>query len=74
MGKNVLHVGKNNRKFEYTMNGEKLIEVHQEKDVGVFISQDLKPSLQYIEASRRPAGVLSQNIEVLEKVNQISGL
>ena len=71
MGKNVLHVGKNNRKFEYTMNGEKLIEVHQERDVGVFINQDLKPSLQFKEASRRATGVLNQRKEyILENFTQ----
>ena len=41
----VLHVGQNNPKFDYYINGTKLSEVCEEKDIGVKVSRDLKPSL-----------------------------
>ena len=42
------------------MNGEQLEEVEKEKDVGVLISSDLKPSLQCSSASGKAKGVLGQ--------------
>ena len=42
----VLHVGRNNKKFEYFMNGEKLDSVDSERDIGVIVDKSLKPSLQ----------------------------
>ena len=41
----VIHFGRNNPKFDYSMNGIKLKEVHSEKDVGVNIHSSLKPSV-----------------------------
>ena len=49
----VLHVGRNNKKFEYFMNGEKLDSVDSERDIGVIVDKSLKPSLQ-------ASGVLTQ--------------
>ena len=39
----VLHIGNNNQFTKYTMNGSELSKVNQEKDLGVTISNDLKP-------------------------------
>ena len=49
----VLHVGKNNNKFDYFMNGVQLSESKQEKDLGIIVSNDLKYSSQCKEAVRR---------------------
>ena len=45
----VLHIGNNNVQATYTMNGVQLASVEQEKDLGVVISKDLKPSKQVSE-------------------------
>ena len=37
-------------KYEYLMNGIKLSEVKIEKDIGVKVSHDLKPSIHCLEA------------------------
>ncbi len=39
-------MGSNNDRVNYSMNGVQLSEVYQEKDLGVIISNDLKPNLQ----------------------------
>ena len=48
---NVLHIGNRNVQASYTMNGIQLakVKVEQEKDLGVVISSDLKPSKQCSE-------------------------
>ncbi len=49
----ILHVGSNNDRINYSMNGVQLSEVDQEKDLGVIISNDLKPNLQCKEVIRK---------------------
>ena len=56
----VLHLGRQNKKFEYTMNGLELESVDKERDIGVVVEKSLKPSLQCAEAARRATGVLTQ--------------
>ncbi len=41
-----MHIGINNDKVEYLMNGGELPVTNTEKDLGVMISSDLKPSNQ----------------------------
>ena len=40
----VMHVGKRNKRHKYTMGGENLAEVEEEKDLGVLIDSSMKPS------------------------------
>jgi len=56
----VLHVGRTNTKPVYYMNGVQLTEVLKEKDIGVQINHDLKPSPQCQEAARRASSILTQ--------------
>ena len=42
----VLHIGRNNAYCEYSMNGEFLQSVTEETDLGIILSNDLKPSKQ----------------------------
>ena len=49
-----LRVGKNNSKFEYSLGGRNLEASKWEKDVGVIINEDLKPSLQCARAASKP--------------------
>ena len=43
----VMHFGKHNPEFKYIMANTQLVTVHEEKDLGILISDDLKPSAQY---------------------------
>ena len=43
------HIGNRNVQANYTINGKQLAKVEQEKDLGVVISSDLKPSKQCSE-------------------------
>ena len=56
----VLHVGRTNSRFQYTMGQRVLESVEQEKDVGVIISENLKPSLQCAKAAQKANAVLGQ--------------
>ena len=49
----LLHVGHNNVHRGYSMNGEVLQSVTEEKDLGVIISNDLKPSQQCVSAVKK---------------------
>ena len=55
-----LHVGRENKEFNYSMKGLPLVEITQERDIGVLINKNLKPSSQCAEASRRANAVLGQ--------------
>ena len=48
-----LHIGNNNIHHEYTMESELLQQVTEETDLGVIISQDLKPSKQCVNAVKK---------------------
>ena len=61
----VIHFGKNNPKYSYTMGGfapggTVLESTKEEKDVGVIISDTLKPSSQCAAAARKANQVLGQ--------------
>ena len=56
----VMHVGRGNIKANYTMQGQALSITEQERDIGVLVSHDLKPSRQCAEAARRGNAVLGQ--------------
>ena len=57
-----MHIGKNNPKIDYIMRTENenriLIETSEEKDLGVWITNDLKHEEQVIAASQRAMVVL----------------
>ena len=46
----VLHIGHNNAFHSYRMNGEELQSVPEETDLGIIVSNDLKPSKQCVSA------------------------
>ncbi|NEQ69831.1 MAG: hypothetical protein F6K21_30935 [Symploca sp. SIO2D2] len=48
-----LHIGKNNEKHSYEMDGTIIPNVDKEKDLGVIISNDLKSSKQCMEAVKK---------------------
>ncbi len=55
-----MHVGRNNPEYDYTMRGVKLGKTDEEKDIGVTITKNLKPSVQCEKAAGRAASVLNQ--------------
>ena len=42
----VMHVGRTNHRYKYSMEGQTLDTVDSEKDLGIMISSDLKSSNQ----------------------------
>ena len=46
----ILHLGRRNAKYEYTMEGRVLEALEFENVVGVFVHQSLKPSMQLSRA------------------------
>jgi ribonuclease P/MRP protein subunit RPP40 len=56
----VMHVGIHNPAYEYFMRGVKLEETEEERDIGVAVTKNLKPSAQCSKAAGRAAVVLGQ--------------
>ena len=56
----IMHMGRTNPAYEYTMDGKKLQETKEEKDIGVKITSNLKPATQCAAAAKTAQGVLSQ--------------
>lgn len=56
----IMHVGNNNPNFKYTMGGRELVEVEEEKDIGVIVHKSLKPTRQCHSAARIAGAVLQQ--------------
>ena len=56
----VLHLGRRNNRYTYTMGGNELVTSEAEKDLGVMIQQSLKPSLQCARAAKRANSVMGQ--------------
>ena len=56
----VLHTGRNNNKFTYEWGNGMLAVAEEEKDVGVIISDTLKPSFHCAKAARKANAVLGQ--------------
>ena len=57
----VMHVGGKNPKFKYQMNGVELATTEEEKDIGVNISSNLKPTAHCNKAARTAQVVSYQN-------------
>ena len=55
-----MRIGNSPLPLQYTMNGAQLKQIKEEKDIGVMVQDNLKPSRQCSEAARRATGVLSQ--------------
>ena len=61
----VLHVGRDNNEHQYVMNNVALKSVTEEKDLGVIISKDMKPSKQCTAArnkANRMLGLINRTI------------
>ena len=62
----VMHIGYNNEKQIYKLQGQNLIKVDEEKDLGVIVKSDLKSGSQCLAASRKAntiLGFIARNFE-----------
>ena len=53
----VVHIGKKNKHYVYTMNNCQLKSAETEKDLGLIITEDGKPSLQCVEVCAKATRV-----------------
>ena len=61
----VLHLGKNNNHYDYTMNGTKLEETRAEKDLGVYVDPDVSFEAhinETVKKANRITGMIVGNI------------
>jgi hypothetical protein len=56
----IMHIGANNPGYDYYMRGTKLGTTEEERDIGVTITKNLKPSAQCSKAAGRATAVLGQ--------------
>ena len=56
----IMLLGKKNVKKNYTMDGQELETTKAEKDIGVMVQDDLKPSLHCAKVAAKANGVLGQ--------------
>ena len=56
----IMHVGSRNKKFKYTMNGEELEAVTEERDLGVWVEASHKPTKQCAAAAKAAHFALGQ--------------
>jgi ribonuclease P/MRP protein subunit RPP40 len=56
----VMHLGHNNPQHDYLMDGQRLEHTTEENDIGVTVSNTLKPSAQCARAARTTQSVLGQ--------------
>src|ERR1043165_1873829 len=54
----VMHMGRNNKKLQYGMGGIILRETEEERDLGVIVNNNTKPSRQCAEAAKKANKVL----------------
>ncbi len=61
----VMHIGISNDNVEYLINGVKLSATNTEKDLGVMISDDLKPSKQcsVVKTANKLVGFIGRTFE-----------
>ena len=56
----IMHIGNKNKEFKYTMGNQELQASEFEKDIGVLIQRNLRPSLQCAKAAKTANAVLAQ--------------
>ena len=70
----VVHYGRNNIRFQYSLYGQSIAEVVSEKDLGVVFSSDLEVGVQCREAYNRANQSHSQNHKAQESVSTPSAV
>ena len=65
----VMHIGRNNPRNDYKIGDVLLEKVSEERDLGVYLSDDLKPSLQCVEAAKKASsalGIIKRTFSIFE--------
>ena len=66
----VLHIGNNNPNYQYKMNGQKLKQIKEEKDLGVIVDDELKFHKQTAAAVKKAnsrLGLIKKSFAVLDQ-------
>ena len=61
----IIHLGKDNLKFDYTLRGTPLIKADSEKDLGVYLDNSLTPSKHIAEAVKKANKMLGQLLRTI---------
>ena len=56
----IIHTGRTNQNFMYTMNGVALEVTTKERDIGVIITSNLNPATECAESAGRVSAILTQ--------------
>ena len=56
----VMHIGTHNPHYKYYMDGQELLQVQEEKDIGVLVSNNLKPKNHCTVIANKARGILFQ--------------
>lgn len=54
----IMHIGRDNPRKDYTIGKTTLEKISEERDLGVYISDDLKPSLQCVKSAKKASSAL----------------
>ncbi len=65
-----MHIGISNENVEYLMNGVELSVTNTEKDLGVMISDDLKPSNQCSKLVKTANKLVGFTVRTLEHISE----
>ena len=71
----VLHIGHNNQRYNYYIEGTEVKKVSEEKDLGVITSEDLKQKKQVakvVKSANRILGMIRRTITCKNKMNILS--
>jgi len=66
----VMHIGKEKQNLSYYMDGKRLEDVNQEKDLGIIITNDLKPSAhctQNYTKANRMLGIIARTFSTRDQ-------
>lgn len=66
----VMHLGRSNRQFKYTLNGQVLKEIEEEKDLGIMFNCSLKPSVQCLSAYNKANRILGMIKRTIRSKNK----
>jgi len=68
----IMHIGRHNKLYDYSLGGQLLTSVSEEKDLGVIISKDLKVSQQCAAAYSKASKILGLiNRSVVYKTSEV---
>ena len=66
----VIHYGKKNKKLDYSLNGNPVVHINEEKDLGIIMSEDLKwtPHIaNAVKKANRMVGLIKHTFTYMNK-------